>query len=145
MTTLASERTTFAVNDLVTLNHPRYAGQVFVVDRVKQTKCIIKRQDMTGDRGLDAPMSMMVKYDSTTPPPPVRPTLTSMPALTMGVGEVVRLLRPFRRNTTETLMVVTKINQTTVSLDLLGGPTKGTPMRIGVSGVTKVDLADILR
>lgn len=42
-------------------------------------------------------------------------------------------------------MVVTKVNQTTVSLDPLGGRANGTPMRVSEAGVTKVDLTDILR
>lgn len=135
--------TYFAVGDQVTIDHPRCVGQVYVVTRVKQTKCFVSARDNQSDRGLDVPMAMMSKYDPSQPMParPMHPA----PAQVAAVGEVVRLTKGFRQNSTDTLLVVTKVNASTISLDPLGGPSNGTPMRCHPSAVVKVDLADILR
>lgn len=144
--TATAAPTRLAPNDEVTINDYRYAGQVWVVERVKQVKAIIKPKGQPGHRGLDAPLSMLTKIEpGTTPVQPTMPTLTiqSLHSL-FGVGNIVTLNSTFRTYEAGSIMIVTGINRSTINLDRLGGNRPGeSGMRGGRDSVTKVDLADL--
>ena len=132
---------TFKVGDEVVIDHRNYIGEVFVITRVNPVKCLVKGiGERPGDRGVNVPKTMLrLNTPDMAPFNPVH----NVP--TVQAGQLCRLAQPFRSNTTETLMVVTKVNQTTVSLDPVGGRNFGTPMRVSASSLIMVDLADVLR
>lgn len=140
----AVETRPFHNGDTVTINHPRFYGQVFVVSHVKRTKAIVKPEGQPAARGVDAPMTMLAHHDPTAPTPRPTPQVRMIPIITDRVGEVVRLKQPFAGNSISDLMVITSVNRTTISLDPLGG-VGGRPVRMNPNAVVKVALADILR
>lgn len=131
--------------DDVTINDPRYVGRVFTVRRVKQSKAVIFPKGVPSDRGLDVPMTALVKTGTRSDGP-----LEVVEASVAGErspepGVVVRLVRGYKTYKVGDLCVVAKVNSSTTTVHRLGGD------RPGERGVNftpncfkPVDLSEIL-
>ena len=140
--------TTAAVREgqQVTIDHANYRGTVWLVERVKYTKAIVRGADEATrarfPRGLDAPLTMLRPVDGEAPPAPAPAPYVPKPH--RELGQLCRITRPFRHWTTSDLFVITAVNDKTVSFVRLGGE-GGRYMRTPHDGVTIVDPADVLR
>lgn len=128
--------------DNVTLDQPAHRDQIFVITRVKQTNALIQRKDQPDSPILDCPLALLTPTGERSALPAVTPHPTPASA-NLCEGALVRINRHFGGYTPEDLMVVVRVNATTVTLHRLGG-TDARGMRAPVSGVTVVDLASIL-
>ena len=50
---------TLGIGDTVRVNHPKYSGVEFRVQRVKRTKAILSFTDVSNPQRFDVPMSMI--------------------------------------------------------------------------------------
>jgi hypothetical protein len=128
----------------VTVNHPRYAGQVWVIEKVNPVNCALRPLNNPTGRGLNAPKEMLAEHTGGTPalPTMLRPFV---PEPRTGLGTVVRIKKSYNQYTTTDLFTVISVNDRTLSLALLGGREGDRYLRVGKHGVTEVNLADILR
>lgn len=144
--------------DVVTVDPARFSGQAgveFVVHNPKRSNASIKVKGQPLSRGFNVDMSALIKTGetciadlaaaNTASREAAAKVTAARVAVTPKTGAVVRLNRKFSTYAAADLMVVTKVNDTTVSLSRLGGDQPGERgMRIDPRGVTVVDLATIL-
>lgn len=133
--------------DDVTINHPSYPG-TYVVHKVKRSRAVVKRKGHPMERGLDPDMTMLTKVGTRSPEDIAAASSPVLPSADMAAivpGAIVRIPRGFRTYTPTTLMVVAKVNASTVTLHRLGGDQPG---ERGVNhrpaGLVVVDPAEVL-
>jgi hypothetical protein len=130
----------------VRIEHASAAGCVFVVERVKYTKAIVRGADEATrkryPRGLDAPMTMLRPVDGEGSwPAPRNVEADSAQRLAelehkmqFELGVLVQLKRPYNSYTEEDVFVVTANNDKTVSVVKIGGD-GGRYLRVPHSGL----------
>lgn len=136
----------------VTLNNPLYRGQMFAVVRTKRTRAhIVPADDLTAT-GWDARLSDLVAAVDGLGCPLPRLDMRARDAATTATegtsarprpAMVIRMNRPYRHWTTQDLMVILSVNQTTVTAVKLGGE-NNPGVRIPFNGFTVVDTASLV-
>jgi hypothetical protein len=140
----------------VRIDHPTYLGTLWTVERIKQTKAIIRGADEATrnrfPRGLDAPRNLLVPADGEAPKPEPRDVQAEAAKrlaelefqMQFETGVLVRIKKAYGSYTTSDLFVVTANNDKTASVVKVGGD-GGRYLRVPHAGLTIVDAADVLK
>lgn len=131
--------------DDVTINDSRYAGQVFTVRKVKQSKAVIFVKGDPSDRGLDVPMTLLVKTGTRSDGPLKVVDASVVVERSPQPGVVVRLVRGYKTYKTGDLCVVAKVNTSTTTVHRLGGDRPGERgVNFTPDCLKSVDLSEVL-
>lgn len=136
----------FAPGDQVT--HPQLPGKVLVVKRVKQTRAIVVPADDLTSRGYDPNLHHLTYATDANGERLPRVTLPSEDEVATDANaprpaQVIRLNRAYRHWTTQDLMVVVSVNQTTVTAMKLGGE-NNPGVRVPFGAFTVVDVSTLI-
>jgi hypothetical protein len=135
----------FAPGTPVTSSHWQRHGEQFVVVRTKVTRAhVVPANDLT-HRGYEHPLEFLAHSTDaagnrlplvTLPAPAPAPERSGSDGVEQA--SIIRLRRPFQHYTTQDLLVVSSVNQRTVSAKKLGGES-GPGLRVGFGGFEVVD------
>jgi hypothetical protein len=142
----------------VTVDHATTTGLTFVIERVKQTKAIIRPADEATraryPRGLDVQLALLQPANRTDASPQPEPRDVQAEAakrlaelefqMQFETGVLVRITKAYGSYTTSDLFVVTANNDKTASVVKVGGD-GGRYLRVPHTGLTIIDAADVLK